>query len=122
MDIKEQRRKRDRERYAQMTNEEKQEKLKKRCEAYKQNKTIRNTKKYADLEPEQRTIQCAQKRQKYANMQPEEKQARLQQITATREIKSNTPCKESIAMPNLAYIKIEKEVITCTINVYKEVM
>jgi hypothetical protein len=49
MDIKEQRRKKDGERYAQMTDEEKQEKLRKRREAYKKNKT--KVKKYADLEP-----------------------------------------------------------------------
>jgi hypothetical protein len=38
MDAKEQRRKKDRERHARMTDEEKQEKLKKRREAYQQNK------------------------------------------------------------------------------------
>jgi hypothetical protein len=43
MDAKEERRKRDRERYARMTDEEKQEKLKKRRDAYQQNKS----KKYA---------------------------------------------------------------------------
>jgi hypothetical protein len=38
MDVKEERRKKDRERYARMTDEEKQEKLKKRREAYQQKK------------------------------------------------------------------------------------
>ena len=49
MDVKEQRRKRDRELYAQMIDEEKREKLRKRREAYKKNKSIKKTKKYADL-------------------------------------------------------------------------
>jgi hypothetical protein len=39
MDAKEERRKRDREWYARMTNEQKQKKQKKRREAYHQNKT-----------------------------------------------------------------------------------
>jgi hypothetical protein len=38
MDAKEERRKKDRERYAQMTDEEKQEKLRKRGETYKKKK------------------------------------------------------------------------------------
>ena len=51
IDVKEKRRKRDRERYAQMADEEKQEKLKKHREAYMQNKRIQRAKKYADLKP-----------------------------------------------------------------------
>ena len=104
MNVKERRRKRDRERYAQMTDEEKREKLKKRREAYKKNKLIQKTKKYADLKQEQRIKQCTQKRDKYANMQPEQKKARLEQIIANREFRRNTPCKESIAVVNPAYI------------------
>ena len=42
IDVKEQRRKKDRDRYARMTNEEKQEKLKRRREAYQQSKTIKD--------------------------------------------------------------------------------
>ena len=43
IDVKEQRRKKDRDRYARMTNEEKQEKLKRRREAYQRKKTIKNS-------------------------------------------------------------------------------
>ena len=42
MDVKKQRRKKDRERYAHMTNEEKQEKLKRRREAYHEIKQLKN--------------------------------------------------------------------------------
>ena len=67
-----------------MTNEERQEKLKRRREAYQQSKTIkdltqlhekckRGRKKYADLKPEQKTKKCRREKQKYANMQPEQK-------------------------------------------------
>ncbi|XP_051182357.1 uncharacterized protein [Lolium perenne] len=80
-----------------------------RREAYKQKKKIKGTKKYADLEAGQRKKQCVQKRQKYANMQPEQKKARLEQIVANREFRRNTPCKESIAMVNPAYIATEEE-------------
>jgi hypothetical protein len=45
MDVKEERRKKDRERYAWMTDEEKQEKLKKRREAYQQKKKLEEAKK-----------------------------------------------------------------------------
>lgn len=55
MDVKEERRKRDRERYAQMTDEEKKEKLKKRREAYHQNKKNKEEKKNVELELEKRT-------------------------------------------------------------------
>jgi hypothetical protein len=107
MDAKEERRKRDRERYARMTTEVKQDKLKKRREAYQQKKT---------KEPEQRTKRCAQDRQRYANMQSEKKKARIEQVTANRELKRSTPCKESIAMVNPAYIATEQEVGTSTLN------
>ena len=43
IDVKEQRRRKDRDRYAQKTNEEKQEKLKRRREAYQRNKTIKES-------------------------------------------------------------------------------
>jgi hypothetical protein len=45
MDAKEGRRKKDRERYARMTDEEKQEKLKRRREAYQQNKKNKDAQK-----------------------------------------------------------------------------
>ena len=122
MDIKEQRRKRDRERYANMTDEEKKENLKKRREAYKQKNSIKKMKKYADLDPEQRTRQCAQKRQKYANMEPEQKKARLQQILANREYWRNTPCKESIAMVNPFYIQPQEKISISTFSVDQEVI
>jgi hypothetical protein len=117
MDVKEQRRKRDREKYAQMTDEEKQEKLKKRREAYQQNKKVKEPKKYAELEPEKRTKICAQERQRYADKQPEQKKARVQQITAHKVLKRGTPCKESIAMMNPAYKATEQEVGTSTVTV-----
>jgi hypothetical protein len=119
IDVKEQRRKRDRERYAQMSDQEKQEILKMRREAYKQKKKIKGTKKYADLEAEQRKKQCVQKRQKYENMQPEQKKARLEQIVANREFRRSTPCKESIAMVNPAYIATEEEFSASTFKVYQ---
>jgi hypothetical protein len=119
IDVKEQRRKRDRERYAEMTTEEKQERLRIRREAYKQNKTSKVMKKYADLEPEQRKKQCAQKRHKYANMQPEQKKSRLEQIIANREFRRTIPCKESIAMVNPAYIPTEEEVRRSTFKARK---
>jgi DNA-binding IclR family transcriptional regulator len=105
MDIKEQRRKRDRERYAQMPDEEKQKMLEKRREAYKQKKTN---------EPELMTKRCAQDRQRYANMQPEQKKARIEKVAANKILKRNTPCKESIAMVNPAYIETEQEGRTST--------
>ena len=43
-------------------------------------------------------------------MQPEQKKARIKQIAANRELKRNTPCKDSIAMVNPAYIATEEEV------------
>lgn len=133
MDAIEERRKRDRERYARMTNVEKQEKLKKRREAYHQKKTKepdQRTKRYTDeekekmlekrreayqqkkiKEPEQRTKRCAQERQRYANMDPEKKKAKIEQVTANREWKRITPCKESNAMVNPSYIATEQEVL-----------
>lgn len=111
MDVKEERSKRERERYGRMTNEEKQEQLKKRREAYQQNK--KNTKR--DQDP--RTKRCAQERQRYANKQPEQKKARIEQITANKTLKRRTPCKDSIAMENPAYIATEEEVGPSTLNV-----
>jgi hypothetical protein len=132
MDAKEERRKRDRERYARMTNEEKQEKLKKRREAYHQMKTKESeqrTKRCKEeekekllekrreayqqkktKEPEKRTKRCAQDRQRYANMHPDKKKAKIEQVKANRELKRITPCKESIAMLNPAYIPTEQDV------------
>jgi hypothetical protein len=116
IDVNEQRRKRDRERYAQMSDEQKQEILKMRREAYKQKKKIKGTKKYADLEAEQRKKQCVQKRQKYTNMQPEQKKARLEQIVANQEFRCSTPCNESIVMVNSA---TEEEFTASTFKVYQ---
>jgi hypothetical protein len=110
MDAKEEKRKRDRERYARMTDEEKQEKLKRRREAYQQNK------KNKENDPEQRTKRCAQERQRYADKQPEQKKARMEQVTATRELRRSTPCKESIAMVNPAYITQQHEAGTSNLN------
>ena len=38
------------------------------------------------------------------------KKARIEQIIANREFRRNTPCKESIAMVNPAYVESEEEV------------
>ncbi|XBI67615.1 hypothetical protein VPH35_046933 [Triticum aestivum] len=91
MDAKEQRRKRDRERYAQMIDEKRQEQLKKRPYQQKKEKI------------------CAQQRQIYANMQPAQKKARIENIN---ELKHNTASKDSIAMENPAYIATEQEANT----------
>jgi hypothetical protein len=45
-----------------MKNDEKQEKLKRRRETYQQNKKLKEAKKYAELEPEERKKICAQER------------------------------------------------------------
>ena len=39
------------------------------------------------------------------------KKARIEQITANHEFRRNTPCKESIAMVNPAYIATEEELM-----------
>jgi hypothetical protein len=133
MDAKEERKKRDRERYARMTSEKKQEKLKKRREAYHQMKTKESeqrTKRCTEeekekmlekrreayqqkktKEPDKRIKRCAQDRQRYANMHPDKKKAKIEQVKANRELKRITPCKESIAMLNPAYIPTEQEVL-----------
>jgi hypothetical protein len=162
MDAKEEKRKRDRERYAQWSNEEKQEMLKnrrgadqknkkdekeemlkkrreayqqstkedkekilkKRREAYQQKKTKESEerdekkeeilKKQREAYQQNKTVRCAQKRQRYANMQPEQKKARIEKVAANKILKRNTPCKESIAMVNPAYIETEQEGRTST--------
>jgi hypothetical protein len=97
--------------------------LKKRRQAYQQNKTNKDStqlqkkytqgrKKYANMEVAQKTRKCERERQKYANMEPEQKKARIRQIAANRELKRNTPCKESIAMENPAYVETEEELST----------
>uniref|UniRef100_A0A453K3M8 Uncharacterized protein n=1 Tax=Aegilops tauschii subsp. strangulata TaxID=200361 RepID=A0A453K3M8_AEGTS len=98
MSAKEQRRKRERERYAEMNDEKKQEKLKKRREAYQQ---------------EKEKI-CAQHRQIYANMQSDQKKARIEHIN---ELKRSTANKDSIAMQNPAYSSTEQEVSISTPSV-----
>jgi hypothetical protein len=94
-----------------MKNDEKQEKLKRRRETYQQNKKLKEPKKYAELEPEERKNICAQERQRYADKQPEQKKARVEQITAKKVLKRSMPCKESIAMVNPAYIPTEQEIL-----------
>ena len=69
IDVKEQRRKKDRDSYALMNNEEKQENLKRSREAYHQSKDLTQLhkkctpgrKKYADLKPEQKTKNACEK-------------------------------------------------------------
>ena len=89
IDAKEQRRKRERERYADMTDEKKQEKLKMCREVYQQKK-------------EKISVQ---QRQIYANMQSEQKKARIEQITNICELGRNTLNKDSITMVNPLYQK-----------------
>jgi hypothetical protein len=84
-----------------------QEKLKNHREAYQQKKR---------KEPEQVTKRCAQDRQRYEKMQPEQKKARIDQITANRGLRRNTPCKQSIAMVNPAYVATQQKVGTSTLN------
>lgn len=100
LDPKEQRRKRDRERYARVTDEEKQEKLKIRREAYHQRKKTSND----DTQIQKRK---EHDRQRYANMKPEQKRAKIEQTNASRMLRCNTPSKDSIAMENPAYIEEE---------------
>ena len=110
MDAKEKRRKRDRERYERMTDEERHEKLKKRREAYQRNKVSGKT-------PEQKAAKCAQEKKRYANMQTEKKKARMEQIEAHPQLKRNTPSKDSIAMENPEYLATEQEESTSTFTV-----
>jgi hypothetical protein len=44
-------------------------------------------------------------------MHPEKKKARIEQVIANREWQRITPCKESIAMVNPAYIPTEQEIL-----------
>ena len=92
---------------AKPTSKTKQLKIQLNCKK----KSTQGRKKYADLEPGQKRKKCARERQKYANMKPEQKKARIEQIAANREFRRNTPCKESIAMVNPAYIATEEELI-----------
>ncbi|KAM0887959.1 hypothetical protein ACQ4PT_028638 [Festuca glaucescens] len=111
MDANEEKRKRDRDRYGRMTDEEKQEKLKRRREVYQKNKKIK------EKAPDPRAKRCAQEKQRYANKQPEQKKARIEQVTANRELRRSTPCKESIAMVNPAYVAPQQEAGVSTLNV-----
>uniref|UniRef100_A0A8I6XAN9 Uncharacterized protein n=1 Tax=Hordeum vulgare subsp. vulgare TaxID=112509 RepID=A0A8I6XAN9_HORVV len=43
-------------------------------------------------------------------MQPKQKKARIEQIGVRRQLKSNTPSKDSIAMENPEYVATEEEV------------
>jgi hypothetical protein len=109
-----------------MTNEEKHEKLKKSRETYQQNKTIKDSTQLQKKHTRKEEIckhgantkgkKWAQERQKYANMQAEQKKARIEQIAANRELKRNTPCKDSIVTESPAYIATEEE----RVNLYDE--
>lgn len=77
-----------------MTAEEKQDKLKKRREAYKQKKATKDS--------IQKQKKCAHERMRYANMLPEQKKTRIEQINAKR------PCNVSIAMENPGFIATDK--------------
>uniref|UniRef100_A0A0E0NEJ9 Uncharacterized protein n=1 Tax=Oryza rufipogon TaxID=4529 RepID=A0A0E0NEJ9_ORYRU len=97
LDHNEQRRQKDRERYAQMTNEDKENKLKRRREAYKRKK-IEDS--YCISIQEKR----ARARVKYNSMEPEQKQAKIAQVNANRAARRNTPSEDSIALENPGYI------------------
>ncbi|RCV15867.1 hypothetical protein SETIT_3G092500v2 [Setaria italica] len=110
IDANEKRRKRDRERYAKITDEEKHDKLKKQHEAYHRRKgrdATQYQKKYT------------KERQKYANMQLEQKKARIEQAITNREMRSSKTTKGSIAIENPAYIETNMlvEVNTSSLNV-----
>jgi hypothetical protein len=64
MDAKEEKRKRDRERYARLTNEQKKERLRKQREAYQRNKTIKEAKKNTEQEPEKQTEEEVERQRK----------------------------------------------------------
>lgn len=111
LDPKEQRRKRDRDRYARMTDQEKQEKLKKRREAYHQQKRTstnstqiqKKCSQVTDQEKQQKLQKkCMHERERYANMQPNQKKAKLEQDSANRARRRDTLSKNSIAMENPA--------------------
>lgn len=107
MDAKEQRRKRDRERYARMSNEEREEKLKKHREAYQQNKTNKDSRK----EPDQKT----KRRQEYANTQPEQKEVGIEQIAANSELERGTPTRDAIE-PEQKQVGIEQIAGNCELE------
>uniref|UniRef100_A0A453RWX0 Uncharacterized protein n=1 Tax=Aegilops tauschii subsp. strangulata TaxID=200361 RepID=A0A453RWX0_AEGTS len=106
--------KRDQERYKErnerMTDEERQDKLKKRREAYHQKKDSGKT-------AEQKAAHCTHEKQKYANLQPVQKKARVEQRKARRQMERSTPCKDSLAMENPEYVATEQEVSTSTLAV-----
>ncbi|RCV06215.1 hypothetical protein SETIT_1G145500v2 [Setaria italica] len=81
-----------------MTDEEKQHKLKKQCEAYNRRKD-RDATQYQKI--------CEKERQKYANMQPEQKKARIEQAITNRELRSSKTTKGSIAMENPPYMETD---------------
>ncbi|RCV16194.1 hypothetical protein SETIT_3G118400v2, partial [Setaria italica] len=87
-----------------MSYEEKQEKLKKRREAYHQQKREKCS-QMTDQEKQQKIQRkCMHDRERYANMQPNEKKAKLQQDYANRARRRDTLSKNSIAMENPANI------------------
>jgi hypothetical protein len=123
---KEKKRKGERVRYARMTDEEKQEKLKRRREAYHQKKAkdstqiakrIEENKKYTEKQQRQKCRKKERERQYYEKMQPEKRKSRIEKITNNKELKRSTNTKDSIAMENPAYIETELEVTTSTFNV-----
>ncbi|EEE60808.1 hypothetical protein OsJ_14407 [Oryza sativa Japonica Group] len=119
------RRQRDRERYAQMTLQEKEEKLKKRREAYKRNKDLNALANVEEPLHATHSGQAEQEiasqdkgsipkqekkalaRMKYRNMGPDQKKAKIEQVIANRALRRNTPSKYSIAMESPTYIALD---------------
>lgn len=87
-----------------MSYEEKQEKLKKRREAYHQQKREKCS-QVTDQEKQQKIQKkCMHERERYANIQPNQKKAKLEQDSANRARRRDTLSKNSIAMENPANI------------------
>ncbi|RCV05919.1 hypothetical protein SETIT_1G121300v2 [Setaria italica] len=106
-----------------MTDQEKQEKLKKRREAYHQHKRTRTNStqiqqkcsEETDQEKQQKIQKkCMHDKERYANMQPNQKKAKLQQDSANRARRRNTLSKNSIAMENPANIVTDEDYSTKT--------
>lgn len=110
----EQRRNRDRNRYAQIPDKKKQEILRKRHEAYQE----KNIKKDPVSDQKKKEKKCIRERAKYQKMQPGQKKARFEQVAANRALRRDTLSKDSIAMVNPAYEATEKstKVNSCAIK------
>jgi hypothetical protein len=89
-----------------MTDQEKQEKLKKRREAYHQKKqTEKKCPKVTDQKRRQKLQnKCVRERERYADMQQDQKKVKVEQVAANRALRHDTLGKNSIAMENPAYI------------------